>query len=89
MISARRAALLGLDAPLSPIMLAVLGLWPEQEDETPVIVPEPARGSGGAVKRPKPDAEWTDPSDDDERRVMNNNQAIIATVVALVAAGVL
>lgn len=33
MISVRRAALLGLDAPLSPIMAAVLGLWPE-EDET-------------------------------------------------------
>ena len=35
MISARRAALLGLTVPLSPIMVAVLGLWPELEEEAP------------------------------------------------------
>ena len=35
MISFRRAALLGLNAPLSAIMLAVLGLWPRQDDELP------------------------------------------------------
>lgn len=40
MISARRAALLGLKVPLSAIMLAVLGLWPEPEDE-------PSHGGGG------------------------------------------
>lgn len=32
MISYRRAALLGLTVPLSAIMTAVLGLWPEQEE---------------------------------------------------------
>ena len=35
MISFRRAALLGLDAPLSAIMLAVLGLWPRADDDLP------------------------------------------------------
>ncbi len=44
MISVRRAALLGLDAPLSPIMAAVLGLWPEP-DEPEIKVPEPT-GAG-------------------------------------------
>lgn len=37
MISARRAALLGLDAPLSPIMAAVLGLWPQVDEPEHVI----------------------------------------------------
>lgn len=46
MISPRRAALLGLDAPLSPIMAAVLGLWPADEDEEPGYVIFWATGGG-------------------------------------------
>lgn len=38
MISTRRAALLGLDAPLSPIMAAVLGLWPADDDEPEYVI---------------------------------------------------
>jgi hypothetical protein len=48
-ISQRRAALLGLDAPLSPIMAAVLGLWPaEEEQELPAFYPT------GPAKRAPP-----------------------------------
>jgi hypothetical protein len=47
-ISARRAALLGLGAPLSVIMAAVLGLWPE-EDQAP-----PVAAGGGVSARPSP-----------------------------------
>lgn len=45
MISARRAALLGLTVPLSPIMIAVLGLWPEPEDDLPEL-PTQVYGNG-------------------------------------------
>ena len=45
MISPRRAALLGLDAPLSPIMAAVLGLWPADDEEPEYIIPA-ATGAG-------------------------------------------
>ena len=34
MLSARRVALQGLTVPLTPIMTAVLGLWPEEETTT-------------------------------------------------------
>lgn len=37
MISARRAASLGLWVPLSAIMSAVLGLWPEPEEDEPTL----------------------------------------------------
>lgn len=46
----RRAALLGLNSPLSAVMMAVLGIWPS-DDEPPL----PAYGGGGgAVARPRP-----------------------------------
>lgn len=60
MISARRAALLGLTVPLSPIMVAVLGLWPEAED-APVEQPSPF--TSGAPDGPPRDTDW-----EDERR---------------------
>ncbi len=49
MISVRRAALLGLTTPLTAIMVAVLGLWPEPQEplfELPRIV------SGGDNSQP-------------------------------------
>ena len=36
MLSARRIALQGLTVPLTPIMTAVLGLWPEEEGPYPL-----------------------------------------------------
>ena len=49
MISTRRAALLGLDAPLSPIMAAVLGLWPAEVDDEPGYVIFWATGGGAPL----------------------------------------
>lgn len=47
MISTRAAALLGLTVPLSPIMVAVLGLWPEVETETLPDYRPPISGPDG------------------------------------------
>lgn len=83
MMSARRAALLGLNAPLSAIMIAVLGLWPEREDE-PVEIPVKTTADplgGGQVQKKK--------DDDDEyflawkRRMKKQTQSIIAAVCAI------
>lgn len=51
MISARRAAQLGLAEPLSAIMLALLGLWPEPADE---LIPPPLQQSTGGTGRSSP-----------------------------------
>lgn len=51
MISVRRAALLGLDAPLSPIMAAVLGLWPEADEPDSGHVIFWATGGGSRPSR--------------------------------------
>jgi len=85
MISARRAALLGLTTPLSAIMLAVLGLWPESEDapiEIPVRTAADPRGGGNAASKKKA-------KDDDDhflawkRRMKEQAQAMIAAVCAI------
>jgi len=49
MISARRAALLGLDAALSAIMIAVLGLWPEAAEAPSVPLAGEPQGSLAAI----------------------------------------
>lgn len=54
MISARRAAALGLTAPLSAIMVAVLGLWPEAEEDEPSLPPV----YGGGRKRWRGSSPW-------------------------------
>lgn len=51
MISPRRAALLGLDAPLSPIMAAVLGLWPAEDAELEYVI---FWATGGGAPGPAP-----------------------------------
>ena len=58
MISARRAAALGLTVPLSAIMNAVLGLWPEPADDAVATTRRPTadpRGGGDGDPAPKPD----------------------------------
>lgn len=58
MISARRAAALGLTVPLSAIMIAVLGLWPEQvEDEIKVQPSHTGAPDGPPSKPPMPNWE--------------------------------
>ena len=54
MISTRRAALLGLDAPPSPIMAAVLGLWPAEVDDEPGYVIFWATGGGAPLTNQPP-----------------------------------
>lgn len=81
MISPRRAALLGLDAPLSPIMAAVLGLWPEEEaQELPAFYPT------GLAKRSPPkrrisQLEFMQPAR--EMQDMREAQEVIAALFAL------
>lgn len=55
-ISARRAALLGLTVPLSAIMNAVLGLWPEPEEDEDDVVSSIADALGGGDGRPRKSA---------------------------------
>lgn len=60
MISARRAAALGLTVPLSAIMNAVLGLWPEpaEDDEIEISAFQaPADAKGGGSGESKADAD--------------------------------
>ena len=59
MISARRAAALGLTVPLSAIMNAVLGLWPEPEDDEP-LSPQAYYGTGRRLPGLPPDP-WLQP----------------------------
>jgi hypothetical protein len=89
-ISARRAALLGLTTPLTAIMIALLGLWPEQEDEAVVDVPSPVYGSGGrgVAVQARSLSDYI-PTEDNPLQVRNNNKAVIAAIVALIASGVL
>lgn len=86
MISARRAALLGMTVPLSAIMLAVLGLWPE-EDETEVVT-IPARtvadpkggGKVEPVRKKADDGEWLTAQ---RKRMKSQLDAVIAMVCAI------
>lgn len=88
MISARRAALLGLTVPLSAIMLAVLGLWPEPEDDDVFpAFPPPADPRGGGSRRKKAEPRKPKAEDDDyltwRRRLRQQTQAVIAAACAI------
>lgn len=89
MISPRRAAALGLDVPLTPIYIALLGLWPDSDEEPlPVFTPPIALGDPG-VKRP-PLLQVPDWREEFRRaRVQRNNRAVIAVVVGAVTTGML
>lgn len=96
MISARRAALLGLTVPLSAIMTAVLGLWPEPEDEDdtpPQFDIGSGIGLGGGGKpvrktlaKKRPAQEDDDDFLDHQRRMFERNRAAIAAIIAVVEA---
>lgn len=80
MISARRAALLGLTTPLTAIMVAVLGLWPEDDEEPPL--PEYKAPILGGFKRR---ISWEDLDDDEPEETQDRNWMIAAmTAAALV-----
>lgn len=78
MISYRKAALLGLTAPLSAIMIAVIGLWPEPDE--PIIQPQPVFLGGGSKGR----RFSFDAFDDiDKKRAQVNMKFMLLTAAAL------
>lgn len=81
MISARRVALLGIGFPLSPVMIAVLGLWP---DEAPYQFggAEVLVGSGGQKRKPdsKPKSRQTEIRK--MIRLRRQNELILSLVMA-------
>ena len=87
MISARRAALLGLSVPLSAIMLAVLGLWPWSDDEEPlpVYAPPPSSGGGGGSAKKLLHSREKNKAAAERLRIYSENMKIIATICAAVA----
>ena len=96
MISARRAALLGLDAPLSPIMAAVLGLWPEQDAVLPVAVATGYFQGGpdgpstqGQRDEHDPLAEFIAKQAKEAARIHKQNQAAIALILAAITERIL
>lgn len=92
MISSRRIALLGIGYPLSPVMLAVLGLWPEEEDtpRPPMFgFLDPLGGGGGrkakAAPQVAPEPKRKPPeADDDQPRIRRQNDLILSLVMAAV-----
>lgn len=84
MISPRRAAALGLDVPLTPIYIALLGLWPASDEEPlPMFVPPVALG---AHVRPRDDLLQVPDWREEFRRakVRRSNQAALAVAMAAV-----
>ena len=93
MISARRAALLGIGFPLSPIMMAVLGLLPDEEDipQPPLIVFGGGGGGGGVLVFGRPKAAKTPATkpkpateDENEPQIRRQNDLVLALAMALV-----
>ena len=91
MITARRAALLGLTTPLSAIMIALLGLWPEQDDPpTPPIPPAFVEVGGGmTAARAAEVRRQNAQEDDDAPRVARQNSLIVALVTAAITEGLM
>jgi hypothetical protein len=82
MISARRIALLGIGFPLSPVMLAVLGLWPDVPVKKKPL-PVDGGGSSGPIRDRKP-ARPVAAEDGEEARIAGQNSMILALVMAAV-----
>lgn len=91
MITARRAAALGLTAPLSAIMIALLGLWPEQDDPpAPPVPPVFVEVGGGMTAAQAAEVRRQNAAeDDDAQRITRQNQLILALVTAAVTEGLL
>lgn len=81
-LSSLGIALQGLDAPLSPIQLAVQGLL--AEIEAGLWPPKPADGGGGSKRRAaKRAARIT------RRRLLDDDDAVLMALVAAVTEGAL
>lgn len=85
MIQARRAALLGLTVPLSPIMAAVLGLWPEPEDPPFELPPLPSGGDNSRADHFERDRQQQEIED----RLEAQNGMILSLVMAAVSEGMI
>lgn len=83
MISARRAALLGLTVPLTAIMIAVLGLWPEPEEPPAAPTPSAVYGGGAARKFDHALYERLRAQDAKERQERRNRLLVLLTAMAL------
>jgi hypothetical protein len=83
-IHPRRASALGLTVPLTPIVSALLGLWPlDEEEPLPVYVPPVSEGGGGG-RRAQADAQRSKRIFlAKQRSILEHNQAAIATVLAV------
>lgn len=76
-ISARRAALLGLTVPLSAIMNAILGLWPEPEEEDDEDVEDStADALGGGSGQPAAAHKTAKRDDPEEDKWLEAHRAI-------------
>ena len=89
MITARRAALLGLTTPLTAIMVALLGLWPEADDPTPDIPTAFVEVGGGMTAARAAEVRRQNASDDDAPRVARQNSLIVALVTAAITEGLM
>lgn len=77
----RRAALLGLNSPLSAVMMAVLGIWPGDDEDEPIPVYVTDVYGGGRRKIQFSDLDLDEPQDADaehRRRTMMILAAIAA-----------
>lgn len=78
MLSVRRIGLQGLNWPLSPIMIAVMGLWPATvEDLLPSYFPT------GLAKRGPPGRKWIDTYQTIQEAIdLEEVQMILASIFA-------
>ncbi len=85
MIDPRRAALLGLTVPLTPIVIALLGLWPVDEEEPlPVYVVPVSEGGGGRRVPQRPKMQRASRAFlAEQQRIVDQNRAAIAMIVAI------
>lgn len=91
MISTRKAALQGLAVRLTAIMVAVLGLWPEDDEEIPEPPPPPTNsgGGGGRIQPQRQGDARRLRRLQDQQRIQRNNMIAIATVLAMAEEGLL
>lgn len=86
MISPQRAASLGLTVPLTAIFIALLGLWPLEDEEEPLpdYRPPISEGGGGGRSRAQADAQRSKRIFlAKQRSILEHNLAIIAMTIAI------
>lgn len=85
-MSPQRAAALGLKVPLKPIVIALLGLWPLEDEEEPLpdYRPPISEGGGGGRSRAQADAQRSRRIFlAKQRSILEHNLAAIAMTLAI------